>query len=75
MQPDKQTRQSDTHRHQAVHRRTALEAKLLAYRCGWLAPDEVRVRRLQRALERVLAEIGRDDPMARQLLMRAAPKP
>jgi hypothetical protein len=49
-------------------RRSELEAKLLAYRCGWLAPDEIRVRRLKRELARLLEEIQADDAMARALL-------
>lgn len=66
MQPDRQTeREIPTN---AIRRRTELEAKLLAYRCGWLARDEIRIRKLERALLTVLAAIGRDDPMARDLI-------
>ena len=49
-------------------RRSELEAKLLAYRCGWLAPDEIRVRRLKRELALLLEETQADDAMARALL-------
>jgi len=49
-------------------RRTALEAKLLAYRLGWLAGDDVRVRRLQRDLKTVLSLLPEGDSMAAALL-------
>ena len=55
----------------AMQRRTQLEAKLIAYRCGWLERDEIAIRKLERALDRVVREIGREDRMARALLDRA----
>lgn len=42
--------------------RTQLEAKLLAYRCGWQAADDIRVKKLELALTAVLAELGQPDP-------------
>ena len=51
-----------------VRRRGELEAKLLAYRCGWLASDEIHVRRLKRELARLLDESPADDRLARALL-------
>ena len=51
-----------------VRRRSELEAKLLAYRCGWLARDEIRIRKLERELDLVLKRIGTDDALARRLI-------
>ena len=45
-----------------VARRTQLEAKLLAHRCGWQALDDIRVKKLELALQAVLAELGQPDP-------------
>ena len=42
--------------------RTQLEAKLLAHRCGWQALDDIRVKKLELALQAVLAELGQPDP-------------
>lgn len=42
--------------------RTQLEAKLLAQRCGWQALDDIRVKKLELALQAVLAELGQPDP-------------
>jgi hypothetical protein len=52
----------------AVRRRTQIEAKLLAYRCGWLPSDEIRIRKLTRELSEVLDYIGAGDPLAQQLI-------
>jgi hypothetical protein len=70
MQPVRQPNHLTADTPNLVGRRTELEAKLLAHRCGWLASDEIKVRKLERALAEVLAEIGRDDPMARRLISR-----
>jgi len=51
-------------------RRTELEAKLLAYRLGWLAEDDVHVRRLQRDLKTVLSLLPEGDSRAAALLGR-----
>ncbi len=51
-----------------IQRRTELEARLLAYRCGWRAHDEMQVVRLTRALARVLDELGQEDRQARALV-------
>ena len=42
--------------------RTQLEAKLLAYRCGWQSADDIRVKKLELALKAVLSELGQPDP-------------
>ncbi len=42
--------------------RTQLEASLLAYRCGWQAADDIRVKKLELALKAVLGELGQPDP-------------
>jgi len=42
--------------------RTQLEAKLLAHRCGWRTLDDIRVKKLELALQAVLAELGQPDP-------------
>ena len=52
----------------AVRRRTEIEAKLLAYRSGWLPSDEIRIRKLTRELSEVLDYIGAADPLAHQLI-------
>ena len=52
-----------------IRLRLDLEAKLLAYRCGWLACDEIRIRKLQRDLGRMLDSAG-EDQLARQLVER-----
>lgn len=52
----------------AVRRRTEIEAKLLAYRSGWLPSDEIRIRKLTRELSEVLDYIGAADPLANQLI-------
>jgi len=52
--------------------RTQLEAKLLAYRCGWQAADDIRVKKLELALKAVLAELGRSDP-AEALIRKTSP--
>lgn len=54
-----------------VQSRTELEAKLLAYRCGWQKLDDIRVRKLERALGGILSELGRPDP-AEGLIRRRA---
>ncbi|MGE0624692.1 MAG: hypothetical protein AB7I04_03575 [Pseudomonadales bacterium] len=51
-------------------RRTSLEAKLLAYRIGWLAEDDASERKLQRDLRSVLSLLGNGDPLAATLLQR-----
>ncbi len=56
-----------TDRRALVHRRSALEARLLAHQCGWRQLDEVRLRRLRRSLTGVLEALGGEDP-ARALL-------
>lgn len=48
-----------------VRRRSILEAKLLAHRCGWLTLDEIRQRRLERSLRSVLSALGKKDPADR----------
>lgn len=45
-----------------VRRRSVLEAKLLAHRCGWLALDDIHQRRLERSLRSVLGALGKKDP-------------
>ena len=47
--------------------RLDLEAKLLAYRCGWLACDEIKIKKLERDLGRILDSTG-EDQLARQLI-------
>ena len=51
-----------------IRRRTDLEAKLLAWRSGWIDLDELRVRKLQRELHAVLTELQTKDTLARFLL-------
>lgn len=70
MEPTRQTGDEAANQYARVRRRTELEAKLIAYRCGWLVGDEIRIRRLERELGRLLDEIGQDDP-AHRLLSRA----
>jgi hypothetical protein len=60
--------QEDAGRNAVVRQRSELEAKLLAYRCGWLARDEIKIRKLQRELDQILKQIGTDDALARHLL-------
>lgn len=60
--------QEEPDRKADVLRRSELEAKLLAYRCGWLARDEIKIRKLERELDRVLKQIGTDDALARRLI-------
>jgi hypothetical protein len=55
--------------HAQTRLRLDLEAKLLAYRCGWLACDEIKVRKLERDLGRILDSAG-EDQLARQLIGR-----
>ena len=45
-----------------VRRRTELEARLIAHRCGWRQLDEVRLQRLYRALASTLEALGDRDP-------------
>jgi hypothetical protein len=52
--------------------RTQLEAKLLAHRCGWRTLDDIRVKKLELALQAVLAELGQPDP-AEELIRRNQP--
>ena len=58
---------ADDHR-ALIRRRTDLEAKLLAWRAGWIDLDELRVRKLQRELHAVLTELQTQDALARFLL-------
>ncbi len=57
-----------------IRRRTELEAKLLAWRSGWIRLDELRIRKLEKELEAVLAGLPDQDPLA-QALIRRAPGP
>lgn len=54
-----------------VKTRTELEAKLLAYRCGWQKLDDIRVRKLERSLRIVLNELGSPDPAEALIRKRA----
>ncbi len=65
---DGTTDAADGSRWTAIRRRSEIEAKLIAYRCGWLASDEIHIRKLTRELSEVLYFIGADDPLARQLI-------
>ena len=51
-----------------IQQRSELEARLLAYRCGWLELDEIKIRKLENALRQVLQMLGTDDVLARALL-------
>ena len=53
---------------QLIMRRTVLEAKLLAWRSGWIELDEFRIRKLRRELNKVLADLPAEDPLARSLM-------
>ena len=57
-----------TDHRQAIRLRTNLEAKLLAYRSGWLPFDEIKIRKLERELQIVLSVIGNEDTLACQLI-------
>ncbi len=59
-------------RTELVQSRTELEARLLAYRCGWRKPDDIGVRKLERALGRILSELGNPDPA--EALIRKRPR-
>lgn len=60
--------QTSTDSRAAIRLRSELEAKLLAYRCGWLSRDEIKIRKLERELARLLDELENEDPMARRLI-------
>ena len=51
-----------------TQQRSELEARLLAYRCGWLELDEIKIRKLEKALRGVLHKLGTDDVLATALL-------
>lgn len=68
MQADRHPIQPAEHR-DSTRQRLDLEAKLLAYRCGWLSFDEIKIRKLERQLKQLLESAG-DDQMARNLINR-----
>ena len=68
MQTQRKNRPFSNDRRQLIRQRTELEARLLAYRCGWLSADEINIRKLKRALARVLGSLEGADPLAEELL-------
>lgn len=58
------------------HRRSMrqLEAKLIAYRSGWIPHDPRRVAGLEADLAQLLVESNADDPLVRELLEIATPE-
>ena len=62
-----QTQPEKDDRRALVRRRTELEARLIAHRCGWRTLDDIRLRRVRRSLAGVLRALGAPDPA--ELLM------
>lgn len=49
-------------RRKLVRRRTELEARLIAHRCGWQILDDIGLKRTRRSLASVLKSLGAPDP-------------
>ncbi len=64
---------ADQRRLNLVRRRSTLEARLLAHRCGWRTLDDLRLRRLERSLKNVLKALGGNDP-AVKLIRHGSPQ-
>ena len=57
-----------------TQQRWELEAKLLAYRCGWLPFDEIKIRKLEHELTGVLTTNGIQDSLAEALISADGPR-